>query len=284
MKKIVSTCLVLVMLLTIMCCSFGCAVGTLEVKEAKEYFKESLARSLASEIYYWKELDNRTKNATKTTFNKYCLLDKKDNIIKDENGRNKDFGVQYSKVATDYYLQTICGTSIAKADKSKIKKQMLFEDYDATIDGKEEKHKTAKEMTVEQYLEQDEIKNLYLPEKLLDLSLLKSEDIVFEGSYDTRSKLIKLVTLKFKIVDSFFTNFKATYGRESVLKGKGISVEIAYDRLTMVTVYDELKLDEKLSIDSEVYRLDVAYIGPIVRVPDFSSLDKNKNKVWTVIE
>ncbi|MEG1536337.1 MAG: hypothetical protein RR416_05135, partial [Clostridia bacterium] len=263
-KKIVPLALIFVTILAVMFSSVGCSlVGKMEEQEAKDFFQASVKRSVESKIYQWTELDNKAKkleDSVKSQFNNYCLLDQKtDAIMTNPDGSYKNHAVQYSVNTNNFEEKIIVGSSAPKKPKNTPAKDMGFSYIKK--DGVEAS--VMEEMSVEDILERADKANLLLAQKLFDLTLLEDEDIIFGGKYNKRQKYIKLVMLEFSISDEFFANYEKTYGKPSVLKGIGVAVEIAYDKISIVTVFDNKVVDDAGNkFPNEVYKMEVVYIGP----------------------
>lgn len=64
----------------------GCSLNSYSVDELKELYPKAIENSLSEELYYWKETVNASDHNSWRTCNVYAEMDKKFNVIRDENG------------------------------------------------------------------------------------------------------------------------------------------------------------------------------------------------------
>ncbi len=203
-------------------------------------------------------------------------MDKNGNPVL-ENGVHKNASVQYEKTAGAETWIEICGESKPKNADNKNLKFSQYTKKNAFGKVESENYEVVN-MTPAQYMEQEYVKDMTLSAKLFDLAQLTADDIVFDTKaggmfkpdFSKKEIQVKLTRINFRIREGFFEEFKQKYGRESYLKGYGINLEIAYGKVSIITVFDNINLDG-MEMISEVYKMDIVYLGPIVRVPDYTA-------------
>ena len=84
--------------------------------------------------------------------------------------------------------------------------------------------------------------------------------------------------MDFSLKDSYFERYEKSFGKESVLKGSYVQVEISYGRIAKVIVYEKETLDNNFSSYEEIYRFEVVYLGKNIYVPAYD--DEEMKYKW----
>ena len=122
--KFVSLALALLMILT----AGGCSLNAYSVEELKTFYPKAIENSLSEELYYWKETVNASDHTSWRTCNVFAEIDKKYELIRDENGELANMKIdmleEYNKKNV---YKALCGKSSGKDGD----KNYLFEnDFD----------------------------------------------------------------------------------------------------------------------------------------------------------
>ena len=129
-------------------------------------------------------------------------------------------------------------------------------------------------MVARDYVLSDLFKEYTLEEKLKELKSLKREDLLIEeyqnGGVEKKGNV---VTITCKVSDEYARAYENANGRKSVLEGKYLTIEISYDRVAAIIVYqndpgaDESNTQGILALEYESYKLEIVYTGPKFDVP-----------------
>ena len=125
-------------------------------------------------------------------------------------------------------------------------------------------------MTVEEYLVSEEFEQYSIQSKLFELSLLELDDFNFDHKGSKLSNRGTIYTIKGQVTDKFLAEFEAQYGYESIFKGELVEIEIAYDRISKIAVYQKEMLDTFENV-FESYRFEMVYLGPNISVPSYDN-------------
>lgn len=263
--KIVGLVLVLLMMLS----AGGCSLNSYSVEELKTFYPKAFENSLAEELYYWKESVNASDHTSWRTCNVFAEIDKKYELIRDENGELANMKIdvleEYNKKNA---YKALCGKSSGKDGD----KNYLFEnDFDEA--GKNAINHRKSEMTPQEYVNSDSFKNKYsLDVMLKEFEYLTVDDMIFDIDNDLLEHKGKTIKFSFAVTDDYIERYEAEFGKASVFKGsKYATMEFAYDRFASIVIYAEEKLGGSVSADKEIYKLETVYYGPIVNIPSYDA-------------
>lgn len=262
--KFVSLALALLMILT----AGGCSLNSYSVEELKTFYPKAIENSLNEELYYWKETVNASDHTSWRTCNVFAEIDKKYELIRDENGELANMKIdvleEYNKKNV---YKALCGKSSGKDGD----KNYLFEnDFD---DAGNAVNYRKTEMTPQEYVNSDNFKNKYsLDAMLKEFEYLTVDDMVFDIDNDLMEHKGKTVKFSFAVTDEYLEKYKAEFGKDSLFNGaKYATMEFAYDRFASIVIYAEEKLGSGISADKEIYKLETVYYGPIVNIPSYDN-------------
>lgn len=264
----------------------GCSV-TITSDEAVKLLKEAVSNSLSYDfshendktkgkgIYNWKELvfDPDDIGDIKQTENTYVNVHgNADNyeIMLDENGNYVEYATRIEHKKNGIMTQEIIiGESISSEDKNVIIPYQIKKSFNS-----EGKHtsSTKQEMTNEDYLQSEEFEEYTLHSKLFELSLLDLNSFDFSINEAKLKKGVTVTSIKGKITDEYLSEFEIKYGYQSMFVGEYIEIEIAYERVTKIAVYQKetLGLFENVYED---YKIEIVYIGKNIDMPSFDDKD-----------
>lgn len=248
----------------------GCALNSYSADELKVLYPKAIENSLNEELYYWKETVNRTDYSSWRTCNVYAEMDKKFEVIRDENGEfsNMKISVYDERNGSGVY-KALCGKSKSSAG-GEIKSYLFENDYD---DSKNPVHYRKAEMLPQEFIKSDDFKSKYsLDAVLSELKYLSVDDMDFEVDNKIMEHKGKVVKFSFKVRDDYVQKYNQQFGKASVFDGsKYATMEFAYDRFASIVVYSEEKLGQNLSVDKEIYKLEAVYYGPKIDIPSYDS-------------
>lgn len=258
----------------------GCS-STLSTEEIETALDTALKNSLASDLFYWKETDNRTADTIYKQVNVLSDIDDKEYVpLVDENGEYTTLRIQVIEKKNDKEMyQTICGHSSGVNAQDEVK-NYLFETVTAE-DGTTTK--TKKPMTAKEYYNSDAFKRYSIAEKLKCLQELTMEDMDFTVDGAEISKKGNVTQLQFKVSDDYLRRYEEKYGEPSVLaNSKRILIEMAYEKISQIIVYvDEIVSGTSFTVETEAYNFQLVYLGPKFDVPKYNEIDANTGAlVW----
>lgn len=252
----------IVIVITLCTLVFGACSKELDVADSYTVFTEALNNSLQQEIYYYKQTKfNDSGNSTEITVNIHADLDKKYELIVDDNGNyvNKCVRVVHSVDGVETYQQA-CGSTALQKDAPV--KSYLFS-KDLTTSGKN--NTVYEEMAVDTFIASAEFQAISLQSALDELRYIEYEDMDFSISNGGVSEKGYVTTFTFQLNDSFFSRYYAATGKQSNLVGDYISVQVSYNRIANVLVYNYENMGvEFISYEEEQYKLEISYLGPII--------------------
>lgn len=264
--KIISV-ILSVCLLSALC---GCSLTSFTVDELKTLYPKAVENSLKEELYYWKETVNNNKDSLYRTCNVYAEIDKQYNVIRNEDGSlsNMKIDVTASNNSKNTY-KALCGKS--QSSSSEETKNYLFET--SYNDDGEEVSKAKTEISPQNYVKSDAFADNYsLASVLSELSVLTVEDMNFDFDKSKLEHKGNVVKISFKVKDEYVSKYKEEFNKNSVFENSNyVTLEISYNRISSLVIYQEEKLSEKVSADKEVYKLEISYFGPIVNIPSYDS-------------
>lgn len=258
----------------------GCS-STLSTEEIEISLDTALKNSLASDLFYWKETDNRTADTIYKQVNVLSDIDDKEYIpLVDENGEYTTLRIQVIEKKNDKETyQSICGHSSGVNAQDEVK-DYLFETVTAE-DGTA--IKTKKPMNAKEYYNSDTFKQYSVAEKLKCLQELTVEDMDFTVDGAEISKKGNVTQLQFKVSDDYLRRYEEKYGEPSVLaNSKRVLIEMAYEKISQIIVYvDETVSGTSFKVETEAYNFQLVYLGPKFDVPKYNEIDANTGAlVW----
>ncbi len=289
MRKTVKT-LLIASLLAIMVTSIVLLSGcqSLTPDEGYEALREALNNTIRptddrehasnSHIFYWKESVTNKQSSTSstvvtTTANVLCEIDKDYHFVKDGEGEYDYAGLKVNvtkKYDTNLVYELMCGVDAEGNDRLA---------YRGSLDGtaqltNDDKYTFEVGTSAKSFVQSERFTPYTLQAKLAELDSLKKEDLVFEGVPNGGvEKKSKVTTITCKLSDEYLANYKATNGYDSILTGKYVVIEIAYNRISALFVYqNEPGIEESntsgiLALEYESYKLEIVYTGPKFTVP-----------------
>ena len=129
--------------------------------------------------------------------------------------------------------------------------------------------------TANSYVMSDAFTPYTLETKLAELKSLKREDLLIE-EYENGGveKKGNVTTITCKLSDDYCNRYYEANGKDSILKGKYLTIEMAYERISAIIVYQhdpnagESNTSGILALEYESYKLEIVYTGPKFTVPD----------------
>ena len=258
----------LVLAFLIILSASGCSLNSYSVEELKTFYPKAFENSLAEELYYWKETVNNADQTSWKTCNVFAEIDKKYEVIRDENGEMANMKVD---VLEEYNKKNVYKALCGKSSGGEGEKNYLFEnDFDESGNAVNFR-KT--EITPQEYLKSDSFKSKYsLDTMLKEFEYLTVDDMIFDIDNDLLEHKGKTIKFSFAVTDEYIERYKAKFGEDSVFKdSKYATMEFAYDRFASIVVYAEEKLGGGISADKEIYKLETVYYGPIINLPSYDS-------------
>ena len=263
-KKSTLLLLILTLVLSLSILLSGCA-NNISFDEAWEKFEVSIKNSMEYDIYYYKIKNFRDKNVPNLKVNVHCDADNH-GLLYNPDGSYKNYAVRIEEYYDSKMVdEKFCGTSFNSKGESK----NVF--IDKEFDNGKITKSYIKEMRTEDYVLSKEFEPYSLQYQLFELSKLQKDDIDINGEKFEFSKWGVVTKLKFSLKDEYYENYEKTYNRESILKGDYIEIELSYDRVAKIIVYDKVVLDANMNITSydEKYRFDIVYLGKNIDIPKY---------------
>lgn len=248
----------------------GCALTSYSVDELKVLYPKAFENSLKEELYYWKETVNASDHTAWRTCNVYAEMDKKFEVILDENGEFANMKIDvYDEYNKKGVYKALCGKS-ASAAGGEAKNYLFENDYDEF--GSAVNYRKT-EILPQEYIKDDKFASNYsLDAMLQELEYLTVDDMDFDIDNADMEHKGKVVKFSFKVRDGYTERYKQEFGKASVFEGsKYATMEFAYDRFASIVVYSEEKLGGNMTVDKEIYKLEVVYYGPKINIPQYDS-------------
>lgn len=258
----------LVLALLLIVSAGGCSLNSYSVEELKAIYPKVFENSLSEELYYWKETVNASDHTSWRTCNVFAEIDKKYEVIRDENGELANMKID---VLEEYNKKNVYKALCGKSSGNDGDKNYLFEnDFD---DAGNAVNYRKSEMTPQDYVNSDRFKNKYsLAAMLKEFEYLTVDDMIFDIDNDLMEHKGKTIKFSFAVTDEYLERYKAEFGEDSVFSGsKYATMEFAYDRFASIVIYAEEKLGGGISADKEIYKLETVYYGPIVNMPSYDA-------------
>lgn len=281
MKKSIKLILTLSLLAVIACTSLLVGCQSLSGDEGYAVLQKAIDNTLHDDnahIFYWKESISTPRSGITnlvetTTVNVLCEIDNDYNFVKTNSGLEYDYKNLKARVNKSYdgklVYEQYCG--VAKNNNSYLATRG---DKNGTSALTTENKYTFDSMVARDYVLSDLFKEYTLEEKLKELKSLKREDLLIEeyqnGGVEKKGNV---VTITCKVSDEYARAYENANGRKSVLEGKYLTIEISYDRVAAIIVYqndpgaDESNTQGILALEYESYKLEIVYTGPKFDVP-----------------
>ncbi len=276
MKKLVKVTLIISLLAVILSTSLLVGCQSLNNDEAYEALQNAIHNTLIDDnahIFYWKEsvstprANSITNLVELTTVNVLCNIDKHYNFVKDGDGEY-DYDDLKARVTKSYdgkqVYELYCG--YAENGNSYLATRGSMTSTTPLTNSDKYNHSS---LTAEEYVQSDAFKPYTLAEKLKELKGLKKEDLII----DSTEKKGEVTTITCKLSEDYLTSYENTNGQKSVLDGKYVTIEMAYERISAIIVYQhdpnagESNTSGILALEYESYKLEIVYTGPKFTVP-----------------
>lgn len=269
-KKYIRKFICVLFVLILVVSASGCSLDSYSVEELKNSYDKVFENSLNEELYYWKETINASDYTSWRTCNVFAEIDKKYELIRDENGELANMKInlleEYNK---KNIYKAMCGKSISSNGGNAV--NYLFEnDFDEQ--GKEINYRKT-EITPQEYVASDNFNSRFSLNALLsELEYLSVEDMIFDIDNELLQHRGKTIKFSFAVTDDYIERYNKEFTKHSLFEGsKYATMEFAYDRFASIVIYTEEKLGSGISADKEMYKLEVVYYGPIVNLPSYDS-------------
>lgn len=248
----------------------GCSLNSYSVEELRTFYPKAFENSLDEELYYWKETVNADDHTSWKTCNVYAEIDKKYELIRDENG---EFANMKISVLEEYNKKNVYKALCGKSSGAEGEKNYLFEnDFDDT--GSAVNFRKT-EMIPQDYVKSDSFISKYsLDAMLKEFEYLTVDDMIFDIDNDLLEHKGKTIKVSFAVTDEYLERYKADFGKNSLFEGsKYATMEFAYDRFASIVIYVDEKLGGGISAEKEIYKLETVYYGPIVSIPSYDNTE-----------
>ena len=276
MKKLVKVTLIISLLAVILSTSLLVGCQSLNNDEAYEALQNAIHNTLIDDnahIFYWKEsvstprANSITNLVELTTVNVLCNIDKHYNFVKDGDGEY-DYDDLKARVTKSYdgkqVYELYCG--YAENGNSYLATRGSMTSTTPLTNSDKYNHSS---LTAEEYVQSDAFKPYTLAEKLKELKGLKKEDLII----DSTEKKGEVTTITCKLSEDYLASYENANGQKSVLDGKYVTIEMAYERISAIIVYQhdpnagESNTSGILALEYESYKLEIVYTGPKFTVP-----------------
>jgi|GEM_PF-2549845 len=280
MRKYIKLILCLSLLAVMLCTCLLSGCQSLSGDEGYELMQKAIENTLHdnnAHIFYWKEnvstpREGITNLVETTTVNVLCAIDRDYNFVKEGAGEY-DYEDLKARVNKSYdgklVYEQYCGYAengnsylATRGDKNGT---TLLTNADAYA---------FESMVAEDYVLSDKFKEYTLEEKLKELKSLKREDLLIDEFQNGKvEKKGNVVTITCKVSDAYAEAYKNANGHKSVLEGKYMTIEMSYDRIAAIIVYQndpgasESNTQGILALEYESYKLEIVYTGPKFTVP-----------------
>lgn len=258
----------------------GCST-TLTTDEIGTALSTALQNSLSSDLFYWKETDNRSETSRYNQVNVLSDIDSKTYTpLVDENGDYTTLRIQVIEQENGANVyESICGES-SGVNKGDEKRSYLFE----TVTDKDKNSvQTKTPMTAKEYYNSEAFRKYSVQSKLQCLDGLTVDDMDFSGDGCEISKKGNVIQLQFKVKDNFLTRYEEKHGEPSLFAGaKRVLVEIAYEKISQIVLYvDEQIAGSSMTVETEAYNFQIVYLGPKFNVPSYNEINSSTGEpVW----
>lgn len=229
-------------------------------------------------IFYWKESKSTTRPNSitnlveTTTVNVLCAIDRDYNFVKESNAEY-DYEDLKARVTKSYDGKQVYELYCGEAENGKsylatrgdINGQTALTTNDAY---------SFTNMTAEEYVQSEAFKQYTLAEVLKEIKGLKRADLLIE-EYENGGveKKGNVTTITCKLSEDYLRAYENANGQKSVLDGKYVTIEMAYERISAIIVYQndpnagESNTSGILALEYESYKLEIVYTGPKFTIP-----------------
>lgn len=278
MKKRVAKIIALFSALAILACTCGCTLNAYTVDELRQLYPKAVENSLKADLFFWKETANPTGgDNTFRRCNVYAEIDKKYEPIRNENGDYANMDVEIiEQVKGKDVLKIWCGDSPSASGGEK--KNYFFKN--TYVNGKVDTQ-TKTPLSAKEYVNSEEFQNKYsLDIMLAELEHLTVDDMEFGFDKSEMTHKGNVVQVTFSVKDSYLERYKEETGKDSIFAGSFyVSLEMVYERVSSLIIYVNETLDQGISLETERYKLEITYFGPIVAMPKYDETAEGK-EVW----
>ena len=282
MKKFTKVIIISTLLSIILATSLLTGCQSLSGDEGYDALQVAINKTLHDDnahIYYLKEsyatpVPGRVTNLVETTtVNVLCTIDKDYNFVKNSNAEY-DYDDLKVRIIKSYdgnsVYELFCGKSDAGNNKLAVRGALDRKDALTSSD-----KYSFTDTTANNYVMSDAFTPYTLETKLAELKSLKREDLLIE-EYENGGveKKGNVTTITCKLSDDYCNRYYEANGKHSILKGKYLTIEMAYDRISAIIVYQhdpnagESNTSGILALEYESYKLEIVYTGPKFIVPD----------------
>lgn len=281
MKKTAKILLIISLLAVITATSLLVGCQSLSGDEGYALLQEGLNNTLHDDnahIFYWKESystprPNSIANLVETTtVNVLCSIDRDYNFVKASDAEY-DYEDLKARVTKSYdgkqVYELLCG--YAENGNSYLATRGAL-DSQTALTGNDSYNISS--LTAKEYVMSDAFKPYTLEEKLKELKSLKREDLLIEEFENGKvEKKGNVTTITCKLSDDYLRAYENANGKKSVLEGKYVTIELAYNRVSAIIVYQhdpnatESNTQGILALEYESYKFEVVYTGPKFTVP-----------------
>lgn len=248
--------------------------------EGYDLMKKAIANTLSSDnahIFYWKESiatpreGSITNLVETTTANVLCTIDRDYHFVKSGEGEY-DYDDLKARVTKTHdgklVYEQYCG--VAENNKSYLATRGALDRTSALTNN--DKYSFS-DKQAKDYVVSADFAPYTLQEKLKELKSLKREDLLVE-EYD-KGKVEKkgnVTTITCRLSEEYLRNYENANGKKSLLEGKYVTIEMAYERISAIIVYqnDPAASGDNngiLALEYESYKFEVVYTGPKFTVP-----------------
>ena len=282
MKKLSKVILIVLLISVTITTALLTGCQRLTPEEGFEALQSALANTLTDDndhIFYWKESISTpraglTNLVETTTVNVLCSIDRDYNFVKYD--ESKAFGYEdlKARITKSYdgksVYELFCGVS-KDGNSYLATRGALDSTTPLTNDFKVAENKYSfQDRNAEEYVQSAEFAPYTLEAKLAELKSLKKEDIVI----DKVEKKGNVTTITCKMSDAYCAKYLEDNGAKSVLEGKYVTIELSYNRIAAIIVYqtdpgaDESNTQGILALEYESYKFEIVYTGPKFNVPE----------------
>lgn len=258
----------------------GCSTSLTE-NEIDTALSTAIENSLGSDLYYWKETDNRTETSLYKQVNVLSDIDSKEYVpLVDENGEYTTLRIQAieRENGVDTY-QSICGESQGTNEGGE-PRNYLFE----TVTNEDSSTiQTKTPMTAKEYFNSEQFQKYSVRAKIECLDGLTVDDMDFSVDGSKISEKGHVIQLQFKVKDEFLNRYEEQHGTPSLFAGfKRVLIKIAYEKISQIVVYvDETMAGTSMTVETEAYNFHIVYLGPTFTVLSYNEIDSSTGEpVW----
>lgn len=282
MKKFAKVFLVVSLLAVISATSLLVGCQSLTGDEAYDALQTAISNTLSdnnAHIFYWKESISTPREGSitnlveTTTVNVLCTIDKHYDFVKNGDGEY-DYDDLKARVTKSYdgnqVYELLCGEA---EDGNQYLATRGALDKKTALTG-QDKYSFSNQ-TAKDYVQSEAFKPYTLEEKIKELQGLKRKDLLIEEYENGKvEKKGNVTTITCRVSDDYLNNYKQASGVDSVLKGKYVTIEMAYERVSAIIVYQNdpnasgSNMSGILALEYESYKLEIVYTGPKFTVPN----------------